>query len=177
MYSRIGDKLGHLTVISEIKQKGKRTKLVCVCSCGETRTICNTKANRVVSCGCKNQKPAKKKKPIEEIIATTVYGQYKDNAKNKNIDFNLTKDQCSKMFFSDCHYCGSPPARLFKKWREEERGMYNGIDRKDNQLGYTEKNTVPCCTKCNYIKNNMHIDEFLSWVRSVYEHTKVIEGA
>lgn len=177
MKSRIGDRLGHLIVISEIRQKGKRTKLVCICSCGKTRTICNTKVDRVISCGCQNRKPAKKKKPIEEIIATTIYGQYRDNARNKGIDFDLTKDQCSKMFFSDCYYCGSPPARLFRKWRKEENGMYNGIDRKDNALGYTQTNTVPCCTKCNYIKNDMHISEFLSWIKSVYRNRVVKDRA
>jgi 5-methylcytosine-specific restriction endonuclease McrA len=30
--------------------------------------------------------------------------------------------------------------------------LYSGIDRKDNEKGYTEENCVPCCKRCNGIK-------------------------
>lgn len=49
--------------------------------------------------------------------------------------------------------------------------LYNGIDRLDNRRGYTVKNSVPCCTLCNYKKGNQSADEFLTWVRKVATHS------
>lgn len=44
----------------------------------------------------------------------------------------------------------------------------NGIDRKDNQLGYEILNVVSCCKICNIAKNDMKICEFLSWIEVVF---------
>ena len=48
--------------------------------------------------------------------------------------------------------------------------LYNGIDRKNNFLGYTLENIVPCCEKCNRAKHIMNLTEFKKWVYSVYEN-------
>ena len=37
---------------------------------------------------------------------------------------------------------------------------FNGIDRKNNNLGYTYDNCVTACTTCNKAKNSMTIEEF-----------------
>jgi hypothetical protein len=56
----------------------------------------------------------------------------------------------------DCYYCGKAPA--------------NGIDRIDSSRKYEKGNVVSCCSTCNYGKREMSTDEFLSWIRRVYEH-------
>ena len=48
--------------------------------------------------------------------------------------------------------------------------MYNGIDRKDNNLGYTPKNVVPCCSVCNFAKKNMPFDAFMAWIARLTEY-------
>lgn len=42
-----------------------------------------------------------------------------------------------------CHYCAEALP---------EAG--SGLDRKDNTIGYTIENVVPCCTRCNKMKNS-----------------------
>ena len=44
-----------------------------------------------------------------------------------------------------CHYC-----------RHEMHDTGGGIDRKDNSLNYTNKNSILCCRGCNAWKNHLH---------------------
>lgn len=48
---------------------------------------------------------------------------------------------------------------------------YNGIDRVDNNKGYTITNSVPCCKDCNFAKRDMTHDEFIAWVTRVFNFT------
>ena len=45
--------------------------------------------------------------------------------------------------------------------------LYNGIDRKNNNMGYTYTNSVSCCKLCNQAKNSLSIKEF-------YDHIQLI---
>ena len=38
----------------------------------------------------------------------------------------------------------------------------------DPSQGYTNENSVPCCTFCNFAKHTMGKDDFLAWVKRVY---------
>jgi hypothetical protein len=38
--------------------------------------------------------------------------------------------------------------------------LYNGIDRINNEEGYTSNNTVSCCFTCNRMKGTMSSEEF-----------------
>jgi len=42
-----------------------------------------------------------------------------------------------------CHYCAEALPKAG-----------SGLDRKDNNIGYTVENVVPCCTRCNKMKNS-----------------------
>jgi hypothetical protein len=37
----------------------------------------------------------------------------------------------------------------------------NGIDRKDNEMGYIMGNCFPCCGNCNYFKNKFDYNKIL----------------
>ena len=45
-----------------------------------------------------------------------------------------------------------------------------GIDRKDNNKGYTNDNCVPCCGFCNKMKMDHSIDEFYSQIIRIYNN-------
>jgi hypothetical protein len=47
---------------------------------------------------------------------------------------------------------------------------FNGIDRKNNAIGYIVGNVLPCCKLCNYAKRTMGYNEFLNWVNRVYKN-------
>jgi hypothetical protein len=38
--------------------------------------------------------------------------------------------------------------------------FFSGIDRVDSSIGYTEENTVPCCSPCNTLKGSGTRAEF-----------------
>jgi hypothetical protein len=37
-----------------------------------------------------------------------------------------------------------------------------GIDRINNEVGYSIKNSVPCCGVCNYMKRKFSKEEFIN---------------
>lgn len=49
-----------------------------------------------------------------------------------------------------------------------EAYINNGIDRIDNNKGYTIDNVVPCCKMCNQAKNDYTLQEFQDWVEKIY---------
>lgn len=74
------------------------------------------------------------------------------SARHRNIDMSLTRDEVDAMGIQPCHYCGEDPIEL---------GTRFGVDRVDNEKGYTTENCVSCCTFCNYAKRNLSVDDFL----------------
>lgn len=89
------------------------------------------------------------------------YNQYKYRAVViKNIDFELSREQFQILTDSNCHYC----------WKKNDDFNKNGVDRKDNSLGYTMENVVPCCAECNYMKCDMGYQEFIDHCKKVSEY-------
>lgn len=86
-----------------------------------------------------------------------LYPQYRNNARRRNIEFSLTIDQFESLIPSTCFYCG-------------DKSM--GIDRMDSSKGYKIDNCVPCCSKCNFIKNTTSFDNFIIKIKNMYDHLK-----
>jgi hypothetical protein len=64
----------------------------------------------------------------------------------------------------DCHYCGK--RLIFNPHTRDSEGNYTSrahqMDRKDNLLGYTKNNVVPCCWECNRLKSDIYsYEEFM----------------
>lgn len=70
-----------------------------------------------------------------------------------------------------CHYCGAPPSGRQKQVRSVY--VYTGVDRKDNDAGYTIENVVPCCGICNHAKHTMSYEAFLAWLRRVAQYMEL----
>lgn len=105
-----------------------------------------------------------------------VYTAYKGNAKSRGLVFEIDRDTLVRLCESDCVYCGSPPSRI-KRTSDMNFWMYNGIDRSDNTQGYTMKNCVPCCKRCNFYKGNDNGYVFLSHVFRIHAHIERTKGA
>jgi len=175
----IDKKFNNLTVIEVIPRKiNERTKYRCVCGCGKETIVDGSKLKNghTKSCGCIRKDVDYGSHRLSEGISSrnALIYNYKHNAKVKGVNFELTDDEMIIMFESDCYYCGREPYVVTHKKRSNGGYIYTGIDRLDNdkKIGYTNKNTVPCCTKCNYIKNKMNDIEFIEWVKEVYNNLK-----
>lgn len=78
--------------------------------------------------------------------------KYINRAEAKHISFDLSIDQFVEIVSKPCYLCGM----------ESSDDHNNGIDRFDNDLGYTLDNSKPCCGMCNMIKCDMNYDEFIA---------------
>ena len=95
------------------------------------------------------------------------YEYYERRAFKKGIHFDMTLEECTKYFLADCYYCGvkaNPDEQL------------NGIDRKDNMLGYVMGNCVTCCEMCNYMKKAIDHDKFIKICEHILAYLGICEG-
>ena len=90
-----------------------------------------------------------------------LFSQYKKNAAERSFKFELSDEEFLQLTTCDCHYCGIAPKQFFRKNIGNGPYVYNGIDRKDNSVGYTMENCVSCCKTCNYSKGTLGEDEFI----------------
>lgn len=180
-----GQKFGLLKVISfshrkSFSRRGYHYYWNCVCECGGSCTPTSNalRAGHSTSCGCLLKLSNKKNKEIsltEQRARTLRFNNYKNQAKERGYNWELSKEFCYEIFKKDCHYCGEPPSNRLKA--KNSIFIYNGIDRVDNTIGYKEDNVVPCCAFCNWSKNNYTLQEFLSWVKKVHESMEIRKNA
>ena len=91
------------------------------------------------------------------------YCEYRYNANKRGFEFSLSLEDFERITGMECHYCGG----FSSEWDVRSRG--NGIDRKDSDLGYFTNNCVPCCSKCNFVKNSMHYSDFINYIKRIAE--------
>ena len=175
-----GKTFGRLYVISFDKYKnvGKFSSAYwnVKCECGTKKSVQARflKNGLTVSCGCFQAERAREinKKPPGVAGFNKLFNTYKLGARNRNLCWELTKEQAKELFQQNCYYCGSPPNQQSKTTDAAPEFIYNGIDRINNTLGYSQGNCVPCCSTCNYAKRDMEYDEFVCWIARIYRHLR-----
>ena len=50
--------------------------------------------------------------------------------------------------------------------------LYTGIDRKNPNFGYTEQNSVPCCSSCNQMKWELNLPEWTQILENIVKRHK-----
>ena len=144
------------------------------CSCGG-RIVTNAKdviSGHTSSCGClRKEITAAQGKKNTKLSNTNpaferYYNQQVSQAKKRGLEFSLSKEQVKEIVTQNCHYCGQAPKREFAKGWQGYNGSFicNGIDRKDNSIGYTYENSLPACGKCNLAKHTGTYDDFIIWI-------------
>lgn len=93
------------------------------------------------------------------------YSNYQRTADLKNLEFCISFDDFCVLVRKPCHYCGEL----------QERG-FNGIDRKDQSVGYIMTNAVSCCSVCNYMKNTLSDYVFIKRIEHILSYNKLIDG-
>ncbi len=78
------------------------------------------------------------------------YSSYVRHAEERSLCFDIDIDMYTSIVAEKCYYCD---------------GMndvgFNGVDRKDNKIGYTVDNSVACCSICNFMKKTTPAVEFI----------------
>lgn len=172
-----GKRYGRWTILS---RAGNRKKLVywnAVCDCGNKGIVGATSLSRghSKSCGCFQREVASRIHRLDGFDAVTreAIGRYKQGAKSRGYEWSFEDSYAASLMALSCHYCGVEHS-MKGRVRNGRRGiMINGLDRKNNDLGYTIENVVPCCKTCNRSKVAMGEFEFLAWIRKVYDFRKL----
>jgi len=124
---------------------------------------------RCVPCYEKLLKYESQRTPRERIYKAEVFtnkhviwNHYVKGASKRRIDFAITKSHFNDLISKSCFYCD------YKK-----DGEVNGIDRMDNNKGYTEENCVSCCQTCNFLKGAQHPQEFIDKLFAIHRFITV----
>jgi hypothetical protein len=72
---------------------------------------------------------------------TQLYSALIYSARRRGIECSLTYEQFCSIRGKLCEYCNG---------KLPEYG--SGVDRKENKIGYTQLNSLPCCWSCNQAK-------------------------
>lgn len=185
MENLVGKTFNYITVVSLSETRDNQGNILwnCVCDCGKelkVRTY-NLKCT-IKSCGCKTE--TKKK----DMALNQKYATYKRDVLKRGLEWNLSHDEFNDMIQKKCYYCNSDPIlwspyltkdnNIRKSYSNkmnnysymyETRIKINGIDRLNSKIGYNINNCVPCCTKCNIMKNAYTENDFLLQIKKIYE--------
>lgn len=88
------------------------------------------------------------------------FNEYKSRAKSNNIKFNLNLFDFYLLATNSCYSCGNKSEELL------------GIDRVDNKLGYTVKNSRTCCWDCNRLKSNKSLQNHADYIGRFSQESK-----
>lgn len=95
-----------------------------------------------------------------------LWNRYKSRAKREGIKFEISEEKFSVICGQECFYCGKPPSQVINLKRFDNNILvYNGVDRKYDDVGYTDENCVACCWICNQAKKNYGLGEFGEMVK------------
>jgi hypothetical protein len=97
---------------------------------------------------------ARQKKFQENNAERFAYRRNRDGAKQRGIPFDLSFDQFMLFWQKDCEYCGVNIKTI-------------GLDRVDNDTGYTMENIIPCCGVCNRMKSNRSALAFIKQCENI----------
>lgn len=115
----------------------------------------------------KQQESFKRRFSNGESCINKIFGRYKGNSKQKNRNFELTKEEFKSLIFQNCFYCDRPPSQKEKSTFKTLN--YNGIDRVDNNRGYELDNVVTCCGLCNKMKLNFTQEDFFQTIKRIFK--------
>jgi len=169
-----GKKFGRLTVIerAESYKNNNQPTWLCRCECGTEKIIRgdHLKNGKTKSCGCLNKESPNNKMRLNSGLANMRNSiiDYKRHAKERGLEWSLTEDQFAEITKQDCFYCGAKPNNIANHNESFGKYIYNGIDRIDNDKGYTIDNVVSCCKNCNRSKYKRTLSEYKDWIKRSY---------
>lgn len=174
-----GQVFGSWTVLpSHIRVKGKTCWAVrCICGLEKYQDSRLLRRGATTSCGCqRGYLVSIKRKGIStpryengEGPLRQALRRIKRQAKERNIQWELSDDTALKIMKLQCYLCGAEPSMVAKHSRGIIREYYSGIDRVDNTGVYTLSNCEPCCKSCNKMKSDLTYADFMNKIREIYE--------
>jgi hypothetical protein len=158
-----GRGFGKLRVIERAPNNAhKHTMWACQCECGNRVVVGgqSLKMGRTTTCGCGKFRQASAR--------NKVLCRYRTSAAHRRIPWMLSPGEAFAIMATACRYCGEQPQNVSET--PSGRFVWNGIDRRNNQAGYSVENCVACCSLCNRLKSTMSAEEFLAWIARIQSY-------
>jgi len=166
-----GKRFGRLKVLEKVGVENDRTIWRTLCDCGAEKTIAGSDLTygNTKSCGC--LKYTSRMLSFGRAARNNMYEHYRLNcAKKRNLPWDLTNEQFDKLTQENCYYCGMSPSNRCRGSKLGGDFVYNGLDRKNNDLGYVIENVVTCCKHCNRAKSSLSFLEFIAYIKRLCTH-------
>jgi len=90
----------------------------------------------------------------------STYESYRYNANKRGYEFDMSEEDYYKLIQEACYVCG----------KKSDENHTNGIDRFDNERGYSFHNSNACCTECNIMKKDFDFFLFLERLQKIHEN-------
>lgn len=151
----IGRKHGKLTVLgyAGYVNNQHRLMLLCRCDCGN---LVERHYHTLMAKAANPQCPECQKGHTMTQHQHDRFKSIQASARTRKIKFKLTAEQFVASFYGKCCYlCGDEAF---------------GIDRVDSSIGYEVGNMEPCCTRCNLMKNDTGLNDFLTHIEKIKKH-------
>lgn len=181
-----GKRFGRLTVLEFShfdRTKGVKQYWKCKCDCGTEKIIGYNSLHNgdTKSCGClhkenieyfkTNECIQKRSLPKNQAVINELYSRYKISAVKRKVEFDISKEDFTILLFQNCYYCGCKPNKeAMKNKKFNGNPLINGVDRRNNTIGYNKENCVSCCKICNYAKRDLSEQEFEDWINMLIKY-------
>lgn len=174
-----GTRVGKL-VLLERTANGKRSKWKCQCDCGDIAFVThdglfNTR-HATHSCGCLvglKQEESPHWAGHGEISGY-IFGRYRGNAKERNIEFNITIEHIWELFLQQDRRCALTGVSLDFQSQQKTSDGTASLDRINSSGGYVQGNVQWVHKWVNVMKNRLNDNELLTVVKAIY-HYKNLE--
>lgn len=181
-----GDRWNRLTFVKWLytKKKNAICEFRCVCGTVIVTGIAGVRHGNVKSCGCLGREKTsevgktygpKMRLPDGVSSFNRLLRTYIRNAKQRNLSFLLTREEFRTLTTSPCFYCGIEPRQIISS--PGGVYVYNGLDRLNSQQAYTLENVVPACVRCNNSKRDVPLDEYIAWIKRLFQNLPRLEQA
>merc|ERR1712072_8160 len=94
----------------------------------------------------KHEKFLREKK--EKALRLRRWKAFNRQARRRGWEVSITYEHYSALLKLPCAYCCRSPHEF-------------GIDRVRNEEGYSPRNALPCCSRCNFMKGRLALRDFL----------------
>lgn len=165
----IGKIFGELVVIDYSHNDKHQNKMWnCLCSCGKSTKVRTTDLNKghTKSCGCKQYRKGRdvyNYTGYEDITGARWYS-IREGAKNRGLEFSITKKDVWDMFLKQKRKCSF--TGLLLSFSDSSAS----IDRIDNDKGYTIDNISIVHKDINLMRNKFSVDYFKEMCKYVAQH-------
>lgn len=150
-------------IVEQVDSSKSRRRWKCKCLCGDYFIVSTTAINQRKYLCC--NKCLYEKQISSDLIINTRWNRYVSGAKDRNLEFSISKQYAIDIFNSQNGKCAlSGVEIIFKPYYKKDRTQTTAsLDRIDSSKGYIEGNVQWVHKKVNRLKNNMNEKEFLNW--------------